>query len=65
MTKREVLAIIKEANVIVDKLSKVAEGSKEYNDLSEGLYWALECLVGEKWFSLRLSQRTGHYYVKF
>ena len=65
MTRYEVLATIKEANAIVDEMSAHAVESKEYASLNEALGWTLDSLVGQRWFSLHLSKKTGHYYVRF
>lgn len=65
MTKYEVLAIIKEANVIVDEMASCAVGSEEYTALNQSLGWTLDCLLDQRGFVLRLSKRTGHYYVTF
>ena len=65
MTKYEVLATIKEANAIVDKMSAFAVESEQYTALNESLGWTLDSLVGQRWFSLHLSPKTGHYYVRF
>lgn len=67
MTKKEIFAAVKEANVIADQMAGLAAGSAEYNQLSEELNWTLDPLFYDKRrnFSLHLSQRTGHYYVRF
>lgn len=65
MTKYEVLTAVKEANAIVDEMSKFAVDSEQYICLSADLDMALNRLLGYWWFTLHLSPRTGHYYVRF
>ena len=65
MTKKEVFATIKVANQIADEMAKLNTASKEYQDLNESLGWTLDSLVGDLRFSLHLSKRTGHYFVRF
>lgn len=67
MTKKEIFKAVKEANIIADQMADLAVGSAEYNQLSEELNWTLDPLFYDKRrsFSLHLSQRTGHYYVRF
>jgi hypothetical protein len=65
MTKKEVFATIKVANQIADEMAKLNTASKEYQDLNESLGWTLDSLVGDSRFSLHLSKRTGHYFVRF
>lgn len=64
MKKSEIFATIKSANQIVDQMAGLAVSSKEYMALNEALGWTLDALVGVRGVSLRLSKRTGHYYVK-
>ena len=65
MTKKEVFAIIKEANLLADEMATLKTDSKEYQDLNQSLGWLLDSLVGNYRFSLHYSKRTGHYFVKF
>jgi len=67
MKKSEVFATLKEANQLVDRMATVDEESQAYNDLSDTLYYTLEALTMgyHPWYSVHLSHRTGHYYVKF
>lgn len=65
MTKKEVFNTIKMANLIVDQMEGLDTASKEYQDLNQSLGWTLDSLVGDYRFSLYLSKRTGHYFVRF
>ena len=65
MTKKEVFSTIKMANLIVDQMEDLDTASKEYQDLNQSLGWTLDSLVGDYRFSLHLSKRTGHYFVRF
>ena len=65
MTKKEVFNTIKMANLIVDRMTGLDTASKEYQDLNESLGWTLDSLIGDYRFSLHLSKRTGHYFVRF
>ena len=66
MTKYEVLATIKNANAIVDEMSTLAVDSEQYDALNQDLGWVLDSLFeGRRWFTLHLSPKTGHYYVRF
>ena len=66
MTKVQAFAIIKEANQMVDQMEKFSTDSKEYADLNEALGWTLDSLVDSKLgWALKLSKRTGHYYLNF
>lgn len=71
MTKGEVFATIKEANVIVDEMVGLSVDSKKYAELNESLSLLLDVLTfsNRSWrnkkFSLHLSKRTGHYYVRY
>lgn len=67
MKRTELFATLKEANQIVDRMATVDEHSKAYDDLSDALYYILEALhMGyHPWYSVFLSKRTGHYYIKF
>lgn len=68
MTKAQVFATIKDANALVDNMANLSFDSEEHKELSEVLYWTLDVLVPEQarmGFSLNLSKRTGHYWVKF
>ncbi len=68
MSKKDVFATIKEVNIIVDRMKNLDTDSREYEDLSDSLYWMLESLTyGNRYqnYSLHLSKRTGHYYVKY
>ena len=68
MKKSEIFATIKEANTIVDKMDKYVVGSLEYDEYNQALGWTLDSIIVEQarlGFSLNLSKRTGHYWVKF
>ena len=65
MTKKEIFATVKEANLIVDQMAGLDTSSKEYTSLNEALGWTLDALVSCKVCSLQMSRRTGHYFVKF
>jgi len=67
MKRTELFATLKEANQIVDRMATVDEDSKAYDDLSSALYYTLEALyMGyHPWYSVLLSKKTGHYYIKF
>lgn len=67
MKRTELFATLKEANQIVDRMATVDENSKAYDDLSDTLYYTLEALTMgyHPWYSVLLSERTGHYYIKF
>jgi predicted YcjX-like family ATPase len=66
MKRAEVFATLKEANQIVDRMATVDENSKAYDDLSDALYYTLESITMgyHPWYSVLLSERTGHYYIK-
>ena len=67
MTKTEIFAIIKDANKLVDAMQGLSTNSEEYNNLNESLGWTLDNLMlgKQKWYTLHLSKKTGHYYVTF
>ena len=67
MKRAELFATLKEANQLVDKMATVSVDSKEYNDWSDELYWVMERLTMgyHPWYSVLLSKRTGHYYIRF
>lgn len=65
MKKSEIFAAIKEANAIVDEMAGLAVSSKEYDELNQSLGWVLDSLTEGRGFSLHLSSRTGHYYIRF
>ena len=65
--RADVFASIKDANKLVDEMANLVEGSKEYNELSDALYMVLDVLTMgyHPWYTIHLSKRTGHYYVRF
>lgn len=72
MSKSEIFATIKEANAIVDMMTGLREDSKEYGELNEALGITLDALYYPRWsygrklnFTVQMSARTGHYFVKF
>ena len=67
MKKSEVFANIKDVNKLVDEQSNYAEGSKDYEDISNAIDLAIDLLTMgyHPWYSVHLSKRTGHYYVRF
>ena len=67
MTKKEIFATIKEANQIADQMNGLDIKSAKYLDLSDDLNATLDPLFFNKRrnYSVLLSERTGHYYVKF
>jgi hypothetical protein len=67
MKKSEVFELIKEANVLVDKMAALVVDSEEYNNVADSLYWTMESLnMGyHPWYTVHLSKKTGHYYVRF
>lgn len=67
MTKKEVFAIIKDANNLVDEQKKVQPFSKAYYDLNDAIGYTLDALTYDrnKHYTMHLSQRTGHYYVRY
>lgn len=65
MKKSDIFAIIKTANALVDEMVGLSIESKEYNELNQLLGWTLDTLVGLKGVCLKMSNRTGHYWVEF
>lgn len=67
MTKTVIFNTIKEANKIVDQMAELNTTSVEYEQLNEALSWTLEPLFYNKYrnYSVNVSKKTGHYYVKF
>ena len=67
MKKSEVFSLIKEANRLADKMTTLVVDSEEYNSVTDSLYWVMESLnIGyHPWYTVHLSKRTGHYYVRF
>lgn len=67
MKKSDVFASIKDVNKLVDEQINFVEGSKEYNELSDAIYMILDILTMgyHPWYTVHLSKRTGHYYVRF
>ncbi len=63
--KSEAFKAIKEANTYADKMKNFSEDSKEYGEYSEALYWTLEIFTEATNCHLRMSERTGHYWVTF
>jgi len=66
MKRAEVFATLKTVNQLVDKMTTVSTDSKEYQDWADELYWAMEILTMgyHPWYSVHLSKKTGHYYIK-
>ncbi len=66
MKRAEVFATLKEANQIVDRMATVNDESQAYADLATELYYTMDTLTMgyHPWYSVHLSKRTGHYYIK-
>lgn len=64
MKKSEIFAIIKTANALVDAMADLSVESREYNELNQTLGWTLDSLIGLKGVCLKMSKRTGHYWVE-
>lgn len=67
MTRAEIFTTIKKANKIVDQMAVLKSDSAEYAELNEELSWTLDPLFYNKRrnYFVNMSQKTGHYYVKF
>lgn len=65
MRKSDIFAIIKTANAMVDTMAGLAVESAEYDELNQTLGWTLDSLVDLRGVVLRMSKRTGHYWVEF
>jgi hypothetical protein len=66
MKRAEVFATLKEANRLVDLMATADDESQAYADASDALYYTLDALTMgyHPWYSVHLSKRTGHYYIK-
>lgn len=65
MRKSDIFATIKTANAMVDTMAGLAVESAEYDELNQTLGWTLDSLVGLRGVAIRMSKRTGHYWVEF
>ena len=70
MTKKEMFAMIKEINTLVDLLKSGSLSTEDYRIMDDSLDGYLELLVdgvmdSRMKCSLHRSNRTDHYYIRF